>query len=156
MRSTCLLLSALLIASLATTAEADKSAHARKFGLCEVVPANLAHQGIPYSLGPLGRALDYFKLYEGKNMQLPPAAEVSVVSAPKHGKFIVDPAMSATDYADYSYLADKGYLGDDVLGLQINLGEVSVTLVYYFHIGEVRENEPGALCNKTGDHWKIS
>ncbi len=156
MRSTCLVLTAFLITSFAAMAEVDKSAHARKFGLCEAVPANLALQGIPYSLGPLGRALDYFKLYEGKNMQLPPAAEVNVISAPKHGKFMVDPAMSATDDADYSYLADKGYLGDDVLGLQIILGEVSVTLVYYLHIGHVREDESGALCNKTGDHWKIS
>lgn len=156
MRITYLLLSALLIASFAARAEADKSTHERIFGLCEGVPAGLAYQGIPYSLGPLGRALDYFKLYEGQRIALPPTAQVSVVVAPKHGKFIVDPAMSATDYADYSYLADVGYLGEDSLTLKINLGEVSVTLVYFFHIRNVGDNEPASLCNKTGDHWKIS
>ena len=125
-------------------------------GLCEGVPAGLAYQGIPYSLGTLGDAQQYFKLYEGQNIEIPPTTQVSIVASPKHGKFVVKAATSATGYADYTYLPAVGYLGKDSLTLRVELGEKSVSLVYFFRIQNVGDDAADSLCNKTGRHWKIS
>jgi len=137
-------------------ADAVRTAHDRVLGLCDGIPASLAYQGIPYSLGTLGDAQQYFRLYEGQNIEIPPTTQVSIVTAPKHGKFIVKPAVSATGYPDYTYLPEVGYLGKDSVTLKVELGEKSVTLMYFFNIQNVSDDEADSLCNKTGAQWKVS
>ncbi len=128
----------------------------RVFGLCKGVPASLAYQGIPYSLGPLGNAQQYFELYERREIDIPPATQVSVVTAPKHGSFVVSPASSASEFAGYDYVPEVGYLGKDSLSLRVELGEMSVTLKYFFNIQKISDDAADSLCNETGKRWKIS
>ncbi|MEO7623624.1 MAG: matrixin family metalloprotease, partial [Gallionella sp.] len=137
-------------------AGANTAVGGRVLGVCAGVPASLAYQGIPYGLGPLGSARQYFQLYEGQNIAIPPATQVTVVTAPKHGKFVVTPATSATGYARYTYEPEVGYLGKDSLTLKVELGEKSVTLKYFFNNQNVGDDAADALCNDTGRRWKIS
>lgn len=128
----------------------------RMLGLCKGVPASLAHQGIPYSLGPLGNAEQYFKWYESRDITIPPITQVTVITAPKHGQYVMTPSTTVGGYASYSYMPDPGYLGGDSLTLKVELGDKSVTLKYFFKIGAVSDDAANSLCKGMGLHWKIA
>jgi hypothetical protein len=101
---------------------------ARVFGLCKGVPASLAYQGIPFSLGPLGNAQQYLKLYENQDVDVPPTTQVTVVVGPKHGKLIVTPSVSSSGYAGYDYVPEVGYTGKDSLTLRVEFRDKPITL----------------------------
>lgn len=156
MRLNHIVISALLFTSVNALAEPKTKPQERILGLCKGVPASLAIQGIPYNVGPLGSAANYFRLYSKEKIEIPSTTKVGVIEAPKHGKFVITPAQNSEGYARYDYINDIDYLGDDSVTLKVELAEKPVTLVYIFHIQNVGDDESDRLCDKTGRHWKIA
>ena len=154
-----------------TRAHQAKAKKEYAMGMCLGVnyhsPQDSVHKGYsPLSvsyLGGLGYAEQYWGLKDLPDFVKP--ENIEVLHQPKHGKVIYEafPANSnpGSNYGDYRYIPNRGYLGDDKVTFKLNVDGKIFKILYVLKV--IKQDNTGAdippdTCNylPRGDAWRIS
>ena len=142
--------------SIASTSSISTTS-ARNVGVCFATTVLDSNLGLPASLGVVGVLQEYIRRVERMKIELPPSTVVILLKAPDHGQFIVVPPQFPGGWPDYTYVADRGYLGTDRFELQVNIEQTTYRIIYYLH--SVQGDTAAAnYCTENGrkDFWRIS
>jgi Bacterial Ig domain/Bacterial cadherin-like domain/Matrixin len=129
----------------------------RVMGICQPVQylpsGELPGPGEGGSL-PNHWARDYFQMYEGRAVELPPLRSVEIVRQPKHGKVVI--AKNSADTELMQYIPDADYLGQDRIEYRVNIDGQPVRLVYFVHVTKKYLDDTPVTYFCRDNTWKIS
>ena len=116
--------------------------------------------GISYFLGDMGKAKQYWGLQDIPQFIKP--EHIQVLHPPKHGKLVYKAFSSGgnpgSDYGDYVYTPDIGYIGNDKMIFRLDVNGKIFKIVQVFkvvHENTVSNDDPSAYCPEP-ETWKIS
>ncbi|MHB8166398.1 MAG: Ig-like domain-containing protein, partial [Sulfuricella sp.] len=139
-------------------ADAHLAQKKRAIGICMtteyIAPNGRLAEG-QGAIGPNYQAMDYFALYEKREIALPPYSAIQLVRGPKHGT--VTPYWNPGDGIDsWRYVPAGGYTGGDSVEFLVDVQGMPVRVVYFFKVTKLNIDDGSAegLCKKF--EWKIS
>ena len=135
--------------------EAARKEHAA--GVCFAIDYNSTPNERSTLLSPDAYAVDYFKLYQKRDIAVPQLADIALVTQPKHGKVIYVKYKDGLSYPEY--VPDFGYVGDEKLVFRVKVDGTTVRLAYLLKVTKLGADVEGVqdfLCKKNGNFWKIA